>query len=408
MTNWDIEVYNQEMKVALVYDRVNKWGGAERVLLALHKIFPDAPLYTSVYNRDKAPWAKVFTVKTSFLQNFPFASQNHEFYAPLMPLAFESFSFDGYDLVISVTSEAAKGIITKPGTLHICYCLTPTRYLWSGFDEYFKNPILRFISKPVVSYLRFWDRATTHRPDSFIAISTEVQKRIKKYYNRDSEIIYPPLMLGAEVASKNFRVRNASNKLSLGSLREGASATSENFESSPRQNNQSSIINGQYFLIVSRLVPYKKIDLAIKVFNKLGLPLKIVGTGIEETKLKRMAKTNIEFLGYLTDKELVEYYKECQALIFPQEEDFGLAILEAQSFGKPVIALKKGGALDIVTDGKTGIFFEEQSKKSLEDAILKFQKTNFNPEDSIENAKKFSFEEFKTNLEKKIKLTIGS
>src|SRR3989338_801986 len=158
------------MKVALVYDRVNKWGGAERTLLALHELFPNAPLYTSVYNPKKAPWANVFNVKTSFLQKFPKDTLSHEYYATLMPFAFESFSFDEYDLVISVTSEAAKGIITKPGTVHICYCLTHTRYLWSGYDEYFKNPILRFISKPVVSYLRFWDRATTHRPDSFIAI----------------------------------------------------------------------------------------------------------------------------------------------------------------------------------------------------------------------------------------------
>ncbi|OGH13827.1 MAG: hypothetical protein A2860_02305 [Candidatus Levybacteria bacterium RIFCSPHIGHO2_01_FULL_37_33] len=364
------------MKVALVYDRVNKWGGAERVLLALHKIFPDAPLYTSVYDKDKAPWAKVFSVKTSFLQNFPFASGNHEYYAPLMPLAFESFTFDEYDLVISVTSEAAKGIITKPGTLHICYCLTPTRYLWSGYDEYFKNPILRFISKPVVSYLRFWDRIASQRPDTFIAISREVQKRIKKYYNRDSDIIYPPI----QIQNPKLQIPNKS------------------------LNTKYKIPNTEYFLIVSRLVPYKKIDLAVKVFNKLGLPLKIVGTGIEENRLKRMAKPNIEFLGYLTDKELVEYYKECQALIFPQEEDFGLTIPEAQSFGKPVIALKKGGALDIVTDGKTGIFFEVQSKKSLEDAILKFQKMNFNPQDSIKNAEKFNFEEFKIKLKKEISL----
>src|SRR3989344_5942722 len=195
------------MKVALVYDRVNKWGGAERVLLALHKIFPDAPLYTSVYNKKTAPWAKVFKIKTSFLQNFPFASQNHEFYAPLMPLAFESFSFDEYDLIISVTSEAAKGIITKPGTLHICYCLTPTRYLWSGYDEYFKK--------------------------------------------RDSAIFSPPLTLSAEIAPP--------------------------LRGSPRQNGQWLMVNDKYFLIVSRLVPYKRIDLAVKVFNKQGLPLKIIG-----------------------------------------------------------------------------------------------------------------------------------
>lgn len=366
------------MKVVLVYDRVNKWGGAERVLLALHKIFPDAPLYTSVYNKNKAPWAKVFKIKTSFLQNFPFASQNHEFYAPLMPLAFESFTFDEYDLVISVTSEAAKGIITKPQTKHICYCLTPTRYLWSGYDEYFKNPILRFISKPVIFYLRFWDKIATHRPDAFIAISRGVQKRIKKYYGRESKIIYPPV----EISNSKFQIPNKS------------------------QITEYRIQNTEYFLIVSRLVPYKKIDLAIKVFNKLGLSLKIVGTGVWENKLKRMAKGDIEFLGYLTDKELVEYYKECQALIFPQEEDFGLAILEAQSFGKPVIALKKGGALDTITGGKTGIFFEAQNEKSLKDAILRFQKMNFNPEDSVKNAKKFSFDEFKTRLEKEISLAL--
>lgn len=410
------------MKVALVYDRVNKWGGAERVLLALHKIFPDAPLYTSVYDKEKTPWALRFNsgqakVRTSFLQNFPFASGNHEFYALLMPLAFESFTFDEYDLVISVTSEAAKGIITKPQTKHICYCLTPTRYLWSGYDEYFKNPILRFISKPVISYLRFWDRIASQRPDALIAISREVQKRIKKYYNRDSSVIYPPLMLGAEVASENFRVHSAGNPSSKSNA-DGANANSENFESSPRQNGQWSMVNDKYFLIVSRLVPYKKIDLAIKVFNKLGLPLKIVGTGIEENRLKRMAKSNIEFLGNLTDKELVEYYKGCQALIFPGIEDFGLTVIEAQSFGKPVIAFKAGGAQESVIEENpsagsgrqkpTGIFFEVQSEKSLEDAMLKFQKMNFDPRDSMKNVEKFSFEEFKTKLKKEVALATSN
>src|SRR3990167_10742564 len=180
------------MKVAVVYDRVNKWGGAERVLLALHEMFPDAPLYTSVYDERNAPWAKVFPrVYTSFLQKFPFAKSNHEFLALLMPLAFELFNFDEYDLVISVTSEAAKGIITKPETLHICYMLTPTRYLWSHYDLYFKNPILRFISKPAVNYLRNWDKIAAQRPDKIIAISTEVQRRIKKYYGRESDIVFP-------------------------------------------------------------------------------------------------------------------------------------------------------------------------------------------------------------------------
>ena len=180
------------MKVALVYDRLNKWGGAERVLLALHKLFPQAPLYTSVYDSQKASWAKVFDVRTSFLQNFPFAMY-HELYAPLMPLVFESFNFDEFDLVISVTSEAAKGIITKPKTKHICYNLTPTRYLWSGYSEYFKNPIFRFLSLPVIVYLKFWDKIAAQRPDKYIAISKEVQSRISKYYGRESVVVYPPV-----------------------------------------------------------------------------------------------------------------------------------------------------------------------------------------------------------------------
>ena len=194
------------MRVALVYDRVNKWGGAERVLLALNKIFPKADLFTSVYNKEKAEWAKVFNVKTTFLQKFPLAKSSHQFYATLMPIAFENLNFEGYDLVISVTSESAKGIITKPETLHICYCLTPNRYLWSSFDDYFTNPLLRFISKPAVSYLRMWDKTSAQRPDKYIAISTAVKDRIKKYYGKDSEVIYPPSEMANDKWQKNRRV----------------------------------------------------------------------------------------------------------------------------------------------------------------------------------------------------------
>ncbi|MDO8621224.1 MAG: glycosyltransferase [Candidatus Levybacteria bacterium] len=366
------------MKTALVYDRVNKWGGAERVLLALHKLFPDAPLYTSVYDKKKAPWAKVFDVRTSFLQNFPFATR-HELYATLMPLAFESFSFDEYDLVISVTSEAAKGIIVKPGTLHICYCLTPTRYLWSAYDDYFKNPYFKFISKPIVSYLRTWDKIAAQRPDAYLAISKEVQGRIKKYYDRESEVVYPPL-------SEAFSSLASSVQLKTQEL-------------------NAKILNAKrlpYFLIVSRLVPYKRIDLAISAFNKLKLPLKIVGIGSEEKRLKEMAGQTIEFLGYLTQEELVGYYRGCRALIFPGIEDFGLAILEAQSFGKPVIAFRGGGAIETIIDGKTGLFFDKQSVGSLTQAIKQFNNKTINPEDCINQAQKFNFEQFKKNFMKKV------
>ncbi len=366
------------MKVALVYDRVNKWGGAERLLLALHKLFPDAPLYTSVYDRKKASWADVFDVKSSFLQNFPL-STHHELYAPLMPLAFESFNFDEFDLVISVTSEAAKGIVTKPKTKHICYCLTPTRYLWSGYADYFNNPVLKFFSKPMVNYLRAWDKIAANRPDKFIAISAEVQKRIKKYYGRESEIIYPSVSFRGPAASfppVSAPYSQSSKVRAVGSPSSGV--TPQN-----------------YFLIVSRLIPYKRIDIAVEAFNKLKLPLKIVGTGSESNKLKNMAESNIEFLGYLTDKELVRYYNGCRALIFPGIEDFGLTILEAQSFGKPVIAFRGGGALETIIEGKTGIFFEKQTIESLNAAIEQFNNLTINPKDCIGQAKKFSFEKFK-------------
>jgi glycosyltransferase involved in cell wall biosynthesis len=282
------------MKTALVYDRVNKWGGAERVLLALHKIFSEAPLYTSVYNKEKAPWADVFDIRTSFLQNFPKAQTSHELYAVLMPMAFESFNFDEYDLVISVTSEAAKGIITKPKTLHVCYCLTPTRYLWSGYNDYFRSSLFKLLSKPAVTYLRSWDKIAAQRPDEYIAISGEVQDRIKRYYNRESEIIYPPLQLKSQIS--NLKSQN------------------------------------DYFLVVSRLTNfYKRVDIAIKACNDLKLPLKIVGEGADAENLKSLAGPTVEFLGNLSDFQLSNYYKNCKALIFPGREDFGLVMAEAQT-----------------------------------------------------------------------------
>lgn len=349
-----------------MYDRVNKWGGAERFLLALHQIFPKAPLYTSVYSPQKAEWAKVFPkVIPSFLQKFPFASDHHEIYAPLMPIAFESFNFSGFDLVISVTSESAKGIITPPGTKHICIMLTPTRYLWSGYEEYFKNDLLRILSYPIVLYLKYWDKKAASRPDKIIAISKEVQKRIKKYYGKKSEVIYPPMFLtpkGKTIkGDKNIKIPSKSD----------------------------------YFLIVSRLVPYKRVDLAISAFNNLGLPLKIIGKGSEYWKLKMMAKDNIEFLGTLTDEELVKYYRKSIALVFPGKEDFGLTILEAQSLGKPVIAFAAGGSKETVVDRKTGIFFYPQNSKKLEEAVRIFQRRKFNPENARKQASKFSFGNFK-------------
>lgn len=355
------------MKVALVYDRVNKWGGAERVLLALSEIFPDAPLYTSVYNPKKASWAKKISVRTSFLQQFPYAPRVHEFYALLMPMAFESFSFDEFDLVISVTSEAAKGIITKPHTKHLCYCLTPTRYLWSGYDEYFSNSTLRFFAEPAVSYLRRWDTLASSRPDVFISISKEVQSRVKKYYGRESEVIYPPVELFDKRDKGDKRDRRDKGK-------EG------------------------YFLVVSRLVPYKRIDLAIQACNMLEVPLKIIGSGAEEQRLKRMAGPTVQFVGSLTDDELVGYYKQCKAVIFPGREDFGITVVEAMGFGKAVIAFKEGGVTETVIEGKTGTFFYPQTVDALLKKIRNFDTLQANSHALRAQAKKFSKDAFKAQF----------
>ncbi len=352
------------MKTAFLYDRVNKWGGAERTLLALHEVFPEAPLFTAVYSSEKAPWAKVFPkVIPTFLQKIPFTKEKHELLGTFTPIAFENLDLTGFDLIISVTSEAAKGVIVQPPTKHICYCLTPTRYLWSGYDFYFKNPLLKLISKPVINYLRDWDKIAGQRPDRMIAISHAVKKRIKKYYNRHSEVIFPPVEL-------------------------------DNFKTDSSKKNKRK----KFFLVVSRLVPYKMVDLAISAFNELGLPLIVVGTGSEEEKLKNMAKDNIKFVGHLTDAKLADYYKKCAAFIFPQEEDFGIVALEAQAAGAPVIAFKAGGALDTVIEGKTGVFFDKQETESLVKAVRKFNKLSFNQKDLINNANRFSKERFKREI----------
>lgn len=355
------------MKVALVYDRVNKWGGAERVLLALHSLFPDAPLYTSVYNSETAGWADEIKVITSFLQNLPFAKKAHEFYPLLMPAAFESFNFDVYDLVISVTSEAAKGILTKPHTKHICYCLTPTRYLWSGYDEYFTNKALKLLSTPAVKYLREWDKVSSARPDAFISISQEVQSRVKKYYGRDSEVIHPPV-----------------------SLFEGVDKV-EKLES-----------HADYYLVVSRLVPYKRVDLAIKACNKLKKKLIIIGTGSEEAYLRSIAGPTIQFIGYVSDDVLRQFYVSSKALLFPGLEDFGITMVEAQGLGVPVIAYGKGGASEIVIDQKTGILFQRQSIESLSEAIIRREQMNFHIHDLYEQAHLFSSTRFEKEMKKYI------
>lgn len=369
--------------VALVYDRVNKFGGAERILLALHQIWPQAPLYTSVYDSKGAPWAKDFKIITSFIQKIPFAKKHHEIYPWLMSFAFENFNFDNYDLVISLTSAEAKGIITKPKTFHVCYCLTPTRYLWSGYQHYLKNPrygwlnpLARLVMKTLLAKMRKWDKIASQRPDEYLAISKTVAGRIKKYYKRKAEIIYPGIDLD------KLRVLKPS---------------SVNTRSLPRQRQKD------YFLVVARLVSYKRVDVVVKAFNQLKLPLKIIGQGTEMKRLKKLANSNIEFLGQnLTEEQLLSYYGHCRALVFSGEEDLGLVFLEAQACGKPVIAYKKGGAGEIIKNGKTGILFSSQTPKALIEAVKKFKLLKFKPKDCYRQVQKFDQKVFK----KKFKLLV--
>ncbi|MFC1711450.1 glycosyltransferase [Patescibacteria group bacterium] len=356
------------MKVALVYDRVNKFGGAERVLLALHKIWPQAPLFTAVYDSKGAAWASGFKVNPSFIQNLPFANKNHEFFPFLMPYAFEAFDFSDFDVVISVTSAEAKGIITNPNTLHLCYLLTPTRYLWSSFSHYIKNPrfgilnfAARFLMKPMLKSLQSWDVVAAKRPDYYISISETVNKRTLKYYQQKSDIIHPPV-------NTNF----------FQPLKSNTKNTKE-----------------AYFLAVSRLVSYKRLDIIIDAFNKLGLPLKIIGDGNERKILEKKAKANIEFLGQnLTDNELLRYYQNCACLVFSGTEDFGLVSLEAQACGKPVLGYKAGGIAETVVHGKTGFLFYPQTEKALVKAVKKFNLMTFSKLACRENALKFNEKEF--------------
>lgn len=350
------------MKVALVYDWVDSWGGAERVLLALHKIFPQAPLYTSVYRPEKSRWAQEFNVKTSFLNKIPLPRR---WLSPLIPLAFESFSFDQYDLVISISSFAAKGIICKPDTRHLNYLLTPTRFLWVDPESYLKKP--NFLTKLPYRYLQNWDKIAAWRPDKIVTISQTVKQRCREVYQRPSLVIYPPVDLTKFHPGKNKK--------------------------------------GDFYLTVSRLVAYKKIAIVIKAFRQNGRQLKIVGCGPQAKKLKKLARGqgNIEFLGRLTDKELVRYYQESQGVIFPAREDFGLVPVEAQACGTPVIAYRAGGAIETIIPGKTGELFPQQTAASLQKTISKFEQKSYNRDNCIRQAQKFSRKKFITNWQELLK-----
>lgn len=353
------------MKIALVHEFLNQLGGAERVLQNLLEIYPDATVHVLIYDRNKTGGIfNSYKLKTSFLDKFPFARTHHRWLLPLMPKAIESFDFQGYDIVISDSSSFAKGAISK-GKLHICYCHTPTRFLWTESEKYVDSQngswLTKKIAKMLLPSLRKWDLKASQRPNYFIANSINVQNRIKKYYNRDSIVIYPPV-------DTDFFQPTGNKK--------------------------------DYFFTASRLEPYKKIDLVVQVFNNLGWPLKIAGTGTQLERLKFSAKSNIEFLGRISDEELRKYYSEAKAFIFPAEEDAGIMPLEGQACGTPVVAYRAGGSLETVIEGKTGEFFDNQTVESLEQVLKNFYVSKYDPQKIRLNALKFDKRIFQEKLQK--------
>lgn len=357
------------MKIVLVHDWLNQRGGAEDVLEQLVDLFPGAPVYTSIYQRDAMPDAyRAWDIRTTWLDRLPLIHKRHQPFLPLYPLAWGRVGLSAYDLVISNKSGFCHGVRTGPCTTHICYCLTPTRYVWD-FDTYVQGERIpapaRLILRPLVSRLKRWDRAAADRVDHFIAISSEVQARIKRYYGRDSAIIYPPV-----------RTRM--------------------FAPSPDV--------GDYYLSLGRLVPYKRVDLAVQACTRLGLPLLVAGSGRDRARLEAMAGPTVQFLGRVPDADLPGLFARARAFILPGREDFAITPVQAQAAGRPVIALRGGGALDTVVEGETGVFFEEPAVESLMAALERFDAAAFEPARAVENARRFDVEVFRREMVEYIKI----
>jgi len=351
------------MRLAIVHDFLNQYGGAERVLERMHELWPDAPVYTSMYDPRAMPSAyRRWDIRTSFMQRFPWVTRRHQQFLLFYPSAFESFDLSSFDVVLSNSSAFCKGVVTGPQTVHICYCLTPMRFAWN-YHEYVERErlggLLRGILPLVMTGLRAWDVTTSQRVDHFIAISQAVADRIRKYYRRDSAIIYPPVDTDAFTPSDEV---------------------------------------DDYYLVVSRLIPYKRIDVAVDAFNQLGLPLWIVGDGRDRGALERRARSNIRFLGRLPDAEVKRLIARCRAFIFPGEEDFGITPLEAQAAGRPVIAYAGGGALETVVEGETGVFFHPQTPEALVEAVRRFDALAVKGESLRRHAARFGVAVFKQQL----------
>ncbi len=351
----------QPRRVAIVHDWLNGMRGGEKALEAILELFPQADIFTLLLDRAKISASiRSRRITTSFVQHMPFSRSRYRHLLPLFPLAVESFDLSGYDLVISTSHCIAKGARPPREALHVCYCFSPMRYVWVFQEEYFGGNRMRKVAlAPIFAALKWWDKRSCNRVDDFLAISRTVAERIETFYGRKAEVIYPPV-------DTDFFVPGGKEE--------------------------------DFYLIVSALVPYKRVDIAIAAFNELRLPLIVIGEGPEYRRLRRLAGKTVSFRGWVTDEEVREAYQGCRALIFAGVEDFGLVPVEAQACGKPVIAFAEGGVTESVLDGETGIFFREQTVEALVDAVKAFRGRRFDPAKARENSLKFSRHLFKAKM----------
>ncbi len=355
----------KDLKVALVHDWLVGRGGGERVLYDIHTLFPDAPIYTLVYDQDKAPeWCKECDIRTTYIQKWPGAKSHHKLLLSFMPKAWEALDLTEYDLVISCCASCCKGVITRPDALHVCYSFSPTRYVWDLYYDYLENTnaIKRFFMKRMIHKVRLWDFQAAQRVDHFAADSNFVGSRIKKYYRRDFTTIYPGTRINEYPITE---------------------------------------MPDDYYLVVARFVRYKRVDLAIEACNQLKKKLVVIGSGgEEEERLKKLAGDTVEFLGRVSDEDMERYYSRAKAFLFPGIEDYGITPVEAMSAGVPVLAFGKGGALETVQDGKTGLYFHDQTVSGLVHCIEEFERNGvaYSRQQIHDYSLNFSDEIFKGNF----------